>query len=232
MDILPEIQLAIEREVTKAKDEARSEAEKARNQSIGVLAFVALVLSLAGALGISQMIKSQAKTAAAEAVRSSIGQGYVEEANRALTRVKEDSDAVSTYRDQAAKRLKDLKLDDDWIAPQLAQGWKPYEKNSETPYNPPSFFKDSFGLVHLRGLVEGRGGAIFTLPIDYRPNFRQLFVVSTYPNAYGRVDILSSGEVILEQGNPSWVSLDSITFRVVRQNTSKATTVLPSKAPH
>ncbi len=87
------------------------------------------------------------------------------------------------------------------------------------PYNPPSYFKDSMGIVHLRGLV--RGGLpsetkpIFILPSGYRPQFRELFGTLISPNVAGRLDITPDGKAfpVIANANREWLSLDGITFR-------------------
>ena len=106
-----------------------------------------------------------------------------------------------------------------WQTPALQNGWAPYANS----YNPPSYFKDSMGIVHLRGMV--RGGTlrntIFTLPAGYRPINRELFLVaSAMPSAaatngsgFGRVDVANDGQIIAWEGNNDWLSLDGITFR-------------------
>jgi hypothetical protein len=96
----------------------------------------------------------------------------------------------------------------------FANGWKRY--NDE--YNNAGYFKDSMGIVHLRGLVKGgtiaRDKPIFTLPEGYRPNLRELHVVCTgTSNKSGRVDIEPNGQVSAVAGDSSWISLYGITFR-------------------
>lgn len=82
-------------------------------------------------------------------------------------------------------------------------------------HNPPGYFKDSMGIVHLRGLVKNGkiGSPIFILPSGYCPQFRELFPILTDPNIYARLDVLNNGSVIPLTGNPNWISLDGITFR-------------------
>jgi hypothetical protein len=80
-------------------------------------------------------------------------------------------------------------------------------------YNPPGYFKDSFGIVHLRGLVRGGAGTIFILPVGYRPAFRELQAVQTNNNTIGRLDVLTDGQVFMQNGNNGWFSLDGATFR-------------------
>jgi len=117
-----------------------------------------------------------------------------------------------------------------WQTPALQNDWVRYDNT----YNPPSYFKDSVGIVHLRGLV--RTGtmrtAIFTLPSEYRPEFRELFATSsaipsatvTNGSGYGRLNINSDGQVIPWEGTNGWISLDGITFRAVVGRTSLSDT--------
>ena len=105
-----------------------------------------------------------------------------------------------------------------WQDAVLVNNWVVYDSS----FNPAQYFKDSQGIVHLRGLIKGgtvsvdynNAGLAFTLPEGYRPPYRQLHGVCTHPNAIGRVDILSDGRVIVQAGNNLWVSLDGISFRV------------------
>jgi hypothetical protein len=93
-----------------------------------------------------------------------------------------------------------------------------------------AYFRDSAGVVHLKGLVKaadgstgacgstGRDDRIYTLSAGYLPAERQLFPVVAN-NKPGRVDVLSTGRVQIEQGFPTFadakvfVSLDGISFR-------------------
>jgi hypothetical protein len=88
-------------------------------------------------------------------------------------------------------------------------------------FNDAHYFKDSQGIVHLRGLVKNpslaadaavNGQVIFTLPIGYRPVQRELFCVYTMERA-GRVDVVNNGQVIAVNAQAGWVTLDGITFR-------------------
>jgi hypothetical protein len=93
----------------------------------------------------------------------------------------------------------------------FANGWRNYNKG----YNPAGYFKDSMGIVHLRGLVKlgTISKHIFTLPAGYRPARRELHVACTSPNHSGRVDIRTNGQVVPVAGSNNWISLDGITFR-------------------
>lgn len=141
-----------------------------------------------------------------------------------------------------------------WQTPTFQNGWVNYD----TTYNPAGYFKDSLGIVHLRGLVKippvmksstpdmppsifpGGGwppgmfpgnmpplpvpvsvpvpitndnNTIFILPPGYRPSNRELQAVQTNENAIGRLDVLTSGQVVVVSGNTGWLSLDGVTFR-------------------
>jgi hypothetical protein len=98
---------------------------------------------------------------------------------------------------------------DQWRNAVLINNWVRWDNT----YNPAQYFKDSKGLVSLRGLVKSgpAGSVIFTLPEGYRPNYRQLHVVCAN-DAVGRVDIPSSGQVVHVSGPTGWVCLDSISF--------------------
>ena len=104
---------------------------------------------------------------------------------------------------------------EDWQPVKFQDGWTDYGAK----YNPAAFFKDSLGIVHLRGLVKDGGlgyeKTIFTLPPGYRPEFRQLFVNARHDQASGRVDVETNGRVIPTSGTSNWMSLDGLTFRAV-----------------
>lgn len=108
-----------------------------------------------------------------------------------------------------------------WNAATLQNGWTYFG----APYNQAGYFLDKFGVVHLTGLVSNpnanppSGSTIFTLPAGYRPGARELHAVQVNPNAIGRCDILTTGEVQMiapTQGAGGWFSLDGITFRVAQ----------------
>lgn len=100
---------------------------------------------------------------------------------------------------------------ESWTAPSLLNSWADYGGG----YNPAGYFKDSLGIVHLRGLVKDGtiGQAIFTLPAGYRPATGEVFVVISNA-ALGRADVIAAGNVVATTGNNAWFSLDGITFRV------------------
>jgi hypothetical protein len=112
MEIPAEVQLVIEREVEKAKSKAREEAEKARNQAIGVLAFGVVLLTIASGLGVSQMIKTYSSSAAEQAVKTSMGKEFLVKAERAALeaenysfRAKRSLNEIEEVNRQAIGRL-------------------------------------------------------------------------------------------------------------------------------
>ena len=105
-------------------------------------------------------------------------------------------------------------LQEEWQKPTLTNGWVRYSSE----YNPPAFFIDKNGIVHLRGLVKfgtragNLAGTIFTVPPGFRPPFRELNIVMTDTGA-GRLDIDKFGRVRAVTGGNRWFSLDGISFR-------------------
>lgn len=90
MQIDPHVKLEIEREINKANRFSTSEANKARNTAIGVLAFAALVLSLAGYLTLDSIAREQINDTKLDIL--------ISEANDALTE-------TQSYRDNAKEKL-------------------------------------------------------------------------------------------------------------------------------
>lgn len=97
-----------------------------------------------------------------------------------------------------------------WQAPTLVSGWVNYGSG----FNPAGFYKDPFGIVHLRGLLKSGtvASSAFTLPIGCRPTKTESFAVSSN-GAYGQVYVSAAGDVTLVVGNNAYFSLDGITFR-------------------
>lgn len=107
------------------------------------------------------------------------------------------------------------KKQEDWIAPTLMNGW-----TNQVPaaYAPAGYFKDEFGIVHLRGyLTEGVSSVIFQLPVGYRPPTWLVTGVAT--NWYGGNNTLSieNGLVKVRPNGsnvyPTSVHLGNISFR-------------------
>lgn len=89
------------------------------------------------------------------------------------------------------------------------------------------FFKDSQGIVHLRGGIErdpvgnvGIRHELFSLPAGYQPQTQEMHLVVMLPpsgataeTVVGRVLISPDGTVALEGSDPLAVNFDGITFR-------------------
>ena len=129
-----------------------------------------------------------------------------------LGNVDNTSDAhkpVSTAQ-QTALNLKANQAQENWTAPTFLNSWI----NNGSGYNNAGFYKDEFGIVHLRGLVKSgtMQASIFTLPTGYRPAAREFF--GTVSDAlFGSVYIDPDGSVVPWSGSNAWFSLDGITFR-------------------
>ena len=107
---------------------------------------------------------------------------------------------------------------EDWQDLNLPNNWAVYNNT----YNPPSYFKDSCGVIHLRGVIKNpkavsasnKNQNVAVLDEGYRPQYRELFSVATQPSgATGRVDVTANGIIAVIVGNNTWVSLDGLTFR-------------------
>ncbi len=108
----------------------------------------------------------------------------------------------------------------------ISQGWI---HPTGQDYNVAGYFKDSLGIVHLRGVIENvavpaqRKEEIFRLPEGYRPASRELHIGADLGSTrkgprLARVEITKDGAVravnlILLGVGPIWLSLDGITFR-------------------
>ena len=104
----------------------------------------------------------------------------------------------------------------DWIAATLVNSWVNYAATT----NPAGYFKDPFGIVHLRGVVkDGTIPAIvFTLPAGFRPQYNEYFQAMSYTGAadtQARTIIFTDGRVEVHSGNNYYVGFDGITFRAI-----------------
>jgi hypothetical protein len=102
---------------------------------------------------------------------------------------------------------------EQWNAPALLNSWVNYGG----AFNPAGYWKDPFGVVHLRGLVKSGtvGQAIFTLPKGYRPaNTEAISVASA--DAFGELRIDGTGNIVAFVGSNTWMSMDSVTLRAAQ----------------
>lgn len=102
-----------------------------------------------------------------------------------------------------------------WQTPTYQNSWIDYDAG--TTYGGLQYYKDSLGIVHLRGLIKSgtvtAGTAITTLPVGYRPG-RQLIFEVTSNDVRGRIDVTPTGIIQTGAGISNlWVSLANITFR-------------------
>jgi hypothetical protein len=100
-----------------------------------------------------------------------------------------------------------------------------------SPWSSPGYFRDGFGVVHLRGLAKAHNGGetdctsgstqdntMFSLPAGYRPQFDSA-IATVSENSPGRINVRSGGTVEIENNFPTfghalyWVSIDGLTFR-------------------
>ena len=118
-----------------------------------------------------------------------------------------DTTIVTTTGTQTLTN-KDL-TQSSWVTPSLQNSWADYS----TTYNTIQYMKDSMGFVHLKGLCKSGTlpGTIFTLPVGFRPTRRQLFI-SMSNSTYGRCDVAADGQVIANNGNNAWFTIDGMTF--------------------
>lgn len=103
-------------------------------------------------------------------------------------------------------------LTEAFIAPTLLNSWVYWG----VPFSQPGYCKDAAGFVHLRGLLKSgvvtAGTGIFVLPAGYRPVDTEIFSVSSN-SAFGEVRVDAAGNVQIQVGSASFLSLDGITFK-------------------
>lgn len=103
-----------------------------------------------------------------------------------------------------------------WTSYDLMNNWVDYSPT----FAPHAFTRTKDGVVVLKGLIKNGTASwdtpIFTLPVGYRPAYRLIFYVGSYNSSlgsgYGRIDVLTNGEVRFMQGTANWISMDSIKF--------------------
>jgi hypothetical protein len=104
-----------------------------------------------------------------------------------------------------------------WITPTLLNGWINYS----SAYQPIGYYKDSQGIVRLRGLISSgtsnTGTFVFNLPKGYRPKKAALFSVLTSNGTVlvpATLEIASNGVAYLGfAGGNVWLSLENISYQ-------------------
>jgi hypothetical protein len=75
-----------------------------------------------------------------------------------------------------------------------------------------AFFKDPYGVVHLKGLIfGGTNDPIFVLPDGYRPS-KNVIQLVWRGSGSGKLEVLPDGRVLFQDGAAA-ASLDGVTFR-------------------
>lgn len=101
--------------------------------------------------------------------------------------------------------------DGAWTAPALLNSWVQHSASESTV----GFMKDAYGIVHLRGSLQGGvpgpASTIFTMPAGYRPSKGMFFPVMSNA-AFGFAAVDTTGNVIAYQGSGVTYYLDGITF--------------------
>ncbi|MBM4253016.1 MAG: hypothetical protein FJ146_13670 [Deltaproteobacteria bacterium] len=101
---------------------------------------------------------------------------------------------------------------EDWNTPTFQNSWVNYGGTWE----PAGYYKDKFGVVHLKGLIKNGtlNQAAFTLPVGYRPNYgRHLATLSGNGNTACILYIYSDGTVVPSAVcSSTWTSLE-VSFR-------------------
>jgi hypothetical protein len=97
--------------------------------------------------------------------------------------------------------------------PAFQNGWV----NLGGEWDTAGYFKDAFGIVHLKGLVKsgvvGEGTHVFTLPIGFRLPASQLFITFN-DNGQSRLNVKPDGGVSWSGGaGNAYSSLSGVSFR-------------------
>ena len=104
------------------------------------------------------------------------------------------------------------KLQEIWITPSLLNGWVDFGGVLSTA----QYFKDQFGIVHLKGVIKSGVGAIMTFPGGYRPSGNSYFSVAN-DGAIAWIIVATTGSVTVN--GPAFkktlLSLDGIKFKAV-----------------
>lgn len=100
-----------------------------------------------------------------------------------------------------------------WQALPLLSGCTAATANNTAP---PSYFKDAFGIVHLRGMLSCTAFNAFNLPAGYRPGFNKFFRIgrnSSGENTELFIKTNGDGEVFTSSASFGTPSLEGVTFR-------------------
>ncbi|WP_164115685.1 hypothetical protein [Sphingorhabdus sp. Alg239-R122] len=100
-------------------------------------------------------------------------------------------------------------------APTLINGWAPHASFTADPH----YMRDPSGRVHLSGTIAGgqdtNNSVFFSLPSGFRPGSQHYFTCRSGGSNVG-VYVRSNGDVVLQSGPASWISLSGISFAAER----------------
>lgn len=101
------------------------------------------------------------------------------------------------------------KTQEAWITPTLTNGWVPFSDTLSTA----GYFKDTIGIVHLRGIIKnGTGALIGFLPVGYRPS-KTVYIVTVSNGLFGYLTISTGGAITAMAYSSAWISLENIAFK-------------------
>ena len=115
-------------------------------------------------------------------------------------------------------------LDSGWHW--LGYAGEPALRSGVTPYDAPGgnwihprFRRDGAGCVFIEGLllgpISGSATPLFTLPVGYRPAYRQVFPVDNggYGSGVAQITVYPNGDVLFDTGGANnYLSISGITF--------------------
>lgn len=97
----------------------------------------------------------------------------------------------------------------------LLNGWVSYDS---TAWEEASYIKEGNGIVHLAGLIKNGtatpGTVLFQLPEPYRPQKARKFRVATSSTGVSEIEVQPDGDVVLNSGTNTYVSLNDISYTV------------------
>jgi hypothetical protein len=97
--------------------------------------------------------------------------------------------------------------------------WENYSRDANPQYDTAAFYRDPYGVVRLKGLVEklgSPGNTLLRLPIGYRPLHTLIFATDATNATHGRVDVTPDGSIISSSDASSYLSLSGISFRAAQ----------------
>jgi hypothetical protein len=119
---------------------------------------------------------------------------------------------VGTIVNSTQLDLKANKAQEAGIEPTLLNGWVNFGGIFETA----GYYKDEFGMVHLKGLVKDGtttgGTTIFQLPVGYRP-LKDSIYTTTSSSGFSNFDVTSTGIVKITVGGNAYFVLGNTTFK-------------------